>query len=192
MDRHSRLSERSRPMRLLLSLFLVALVAGCSSQKKAKYNPAEDTQWQTPAGYSPDPVVVLKPDETVANVTGCSSSQSPSEKDTVSYPPLVPGAGRAAMASEVQLGIQAGGVWTSHNLTHPCCTKAKVFVQRVMGQVNFIETIEGTPCGDGCMCGSQVQSAAGATPGRYYVTLRLEDPAGSTIVKQSNFVVENR
>jgi len=28
--------------------------------------------------------------------------------------------------------------------------KAKVYVQRVMGQVNFIETVEGTPCGAGC------------------------------------------
>jgi hypothetical protein len=126
----------------------------------------------------------------MAKVTGCSESTSPSEQDTVAFPPLVPGATRGASATEVQLGIQPGGVWVSHNLTHPCCTKAKVYVQRVMGQVNFLETVEGDACGAGCTCGSQVQAAAGAAPGRYKVMLRLEDAAGSTIVKQSEFVVE--
>ncbi|HTS79109.1 MAG TPA: hypothetical protein VMH40_00800 [Myxococcaceae bacterium] len=122
-------------------------------------------------------------------MTGCSESASPSEQDAATWPGLVPGS-RALSATEVQLGIQAAGVWVAHNLTHPCCTKAKIFVQRAPGQVNFFEVVEGKACGDGCMCSSQVKAAAGVAPGRYGVALRLEDTAGSTIVKQSQFVVE--
>jgi hypothetical protein len=188
MDRHPLLSESSRPMRLLLPVVLLAVA--CSSHKSAKYDPAADIAQQAAAGPALPPPPPLGPDQSVAKVSGCSDSASPSEQDTVSYPPLVPGGGQGSSATEVQLGIQPGGVWTSHNLTHPCCTKAKVFVQRVMGQVNFLETVEGSPCGQGCMCGSQVQAAAGVPPGRYFVTLRLEEASGSTIVKQSNFVVE--
>ena len=187
MDRHPLLSESSRPMRLLLPLFLLAVA--CSGHK-AKYVPGTEAEGQAAAGPTLPPPPPLGPDQSVANVSGCSDSASPSEQDTVAHPPLVPGAGRGSSASEVQLGIQPGGVWVSHNLTHPCCTRAKVYVQRVMGQVNFLETVEGSPCGAGCMCGSQVQAAAGVPPGRYNVSLRLEDASGSTIVKQTSFVVE--
>ena len=192
MDRHPLLSESSRPMRLLLPVLVLALA--CSSHKSAKsakYDPASETAGQhLPPAQGLPPPPPLGPDQSVAKVTGCSDSPSPSEQDTVAHPPLVPGGGRGSSATEVQLGIQPGGVWVSHNLTHPCCTKARVYVQRVMGQVNFLEAVEGDPCGAGCMCGSQVQAAAGVPPGRYSVTLRLEDPAGSTVVKQSEFVVE--
>ncbi|HZJ53273.1 MAG TPA: hypothetical protein VFD38_03980 [Myxococcaceae bacterium] len=175
-------------MRLLLPLLVLAMA--CSGHKKAKYDPAADTAaQQLPPSVLPPPPP-LGPDQSMAKVSGCSDSASPSEQDTVAYPPLVPGGGKRSAASEVQLGIQPGGVWVSHNLTHPCCTKAKIYVQRVMGQVNFLETVEGSPCGAGCMCGSQVQAAAGAPPGRYNVSLRIEDLAGSSIVKQSEFVVE--
>jgi len=188
MDRHSRLSETSRPMRLLLPVVMVALA--CSGQKGSKYDPGADTQQQVSSGLPLPAPPPLGPDQSMAKVSGCSDSASPSEQDAAAYPPLVPGGSRSSAASEVQLGIQPGGVWLSHNLTHPCCTKAKVYVQRVMGQVNFLETVEGTPCGGGCTCGSQVQAAAGVAPGRYNVALRLEDPSGSTIVKQTQFVVE--
>jgi hypothetical protein len=188
MDRHLLLSESPRPMRLLLPVVLVAVA--CSGHKAAKYDPAADTQQQPSAAPALPPPPALGPDQSVAKVSGCSDSASPSEQDAAAYPPLVPGSSRTSSASEVQLGIQPGGVWLSHNLTHPCCTKAKVYVQRVMGQVNFLETVEGTPCGAGCTCGSQVQAAAGVAPGRYNVALRLEDPSGSSIVKQTQFVVE--
>ena len=190
MDRHPLLSESSRRMRLLLPVFLV--VVGCSGGQKSakKYDPAADIPQEVSSGPPLPAPPPLGPDQSTAKVSGCSDSASPSEQDTVSNPPLVPGASRGSSASEVQLGLQPGGVWVSHNLTHPCCTKAKIYVQRVMGQVNFLETVEGTPCGAGCMCGSQVQAAAGVAPGRYNVALRLEDPSGSTIVKQSQFAVE--
>ena len=188
MDRHPLLSESFRPMRLLLPVVLLAVA--CSSQKSAKYDPAADSEQQVSSGPPLPAPPPLGPDQSTAKVSGCSDSASPSEGDTVAYPPLVPGGGRRASATEVQLGTQPGGVWVSHNLTHPCCTRAKVYVQRVMGQVNFIETVEGDSCGAGCMCGSQVQAAAGTPPGRYNVSLRLEDVGGSTIVKQSNFVIE--
>jgi len=189
MDRHLLPSESSRPMRLLLPVLLLAVA--CSGHKAAKYDPAADIP-QQPASAAPGlpPPPALGPDQSVAKVSGCSDSPSPSEQDAAAYPPLVPGGSKTSSASEVQLGIQPGGVWLSHNLTHACCTKAKVYVQRVMGQVNFLETVEGTPCGEGCTCGSQVQAAAGVAPGRYNVALRLEDPSGSTIVKQTQFVVE--
>ncbi len=188
MDRHLLLSESSRPMRLLLAVVMVALA--CSGQKAKKYDPAADIQQQVSSGPPLPAPPPLGPDQSTAKVSGCSDSASPSEQDAATYPPLVPGGSRSSAASEVQLGIQPGGVWLSHNLTHPCCTKAKVYVQRVMGQVNFLETVEGTPCGGGCTCGSQVQAAAGVAPGRYNVALRLEDPSGSTIVKQTQFLVE--
>jgi len=188
MDRHPLLSESPCSMRLLLPVVMVAL--SCSGQKAAKYDPAAEERQQAAAAPMLPPPPALGPDQSSAKVSGCSDSTSPSEQDAATYPPLVPGGSRSSAASEVQLGIQPGGVWLSHNLTHPCCTKAKVYVQRVMGQVNFIETVEGTPCGSGCTCGSQVQAAAGAAPGRYNVALRLEDPSGSTIVKQTQFVVE--
>ena len=188
MDRHLLLSESPRPMRLLLPVVLLAVA--CSGQKAAKYDPAADTQQQPSAAPALPPPPALGPDQSVAKVSGCSDSASPSEQDAAAYPPLVPGGSRTSSASEVQLGIQPGAVWLSHNLTHACCTKAKVYVQRVMGQVNFLETVEGSPCGEGCTCGSQVQAAAGVAPGRYNVALRLEDPSGSTIVKQTQFVVE--
>ena len=189
MDRHPSLSESSRPMRLLLPVLLLAVA--CSGGKSArKYDPAADIpQEATAAAPLPAPPA-LGPDQSMAKVSGCSDSAAPSEQDAAAYPPLVPGGSRSSAASEVQLGIQPGGVWVSHNLTHACCTKAKIYVQRVMGQVNFIETVEGTPCGEGCTCASQVQAAAGVAPGRYNVALRLEDLAGSTIVKQTQFVVE--
>ena len=190
MDRHPLLSESSRRMRLLLPVFLV--VVGCSGGQKSakKYDPAADIPQEVSSGPPLPAPPPLGPDQSTAKVSGCSDSASPSEQDTVSNPPLVPGASRGSSASEVQLGLQPGGVWVSHNLTHPCCTKAKIYVQRVMGQVNFLETVEGTPCGAGCMCGSQVQAAAGVAPGRYNVALRLKDPSGSTIVKQTPFLVE--
>ena len=189
MDRHPSLSESSRPMRLLLPVLLLAVA--CSGGKSArKYDPAADIP-QEATGAAPLPAPpALGPDQSMAKVSGCSDSATPSEQDTVSNPPLVPGASRGSSASEVQLGLQPGGVWVSHNLTHPCCTKAKIYVQRVMGQVNFLETVKGTPCGAGCMCGSQVQAAAGVAPGRYNVALRLEDASGSTIVKSTEFLVE--
>jgi hypothetical protein len=176
-------------MRLLLPVLLLAVA--CSGGKSArKYDPAADLpQEATAAAPLPAPPA-LGPDQSTAKVSGCSDSASPSEQDTVTNPPLVPGASRGSSATEVKLGLQPGGVWVSHNLTHPCCTKAKVYVQRVMGQVNFLETVEGTPCGTGCMCGSQVQAAAGVAPGRYNVALRLEDASGSTIVKSTEFLVE--
>jgi hypothetical protein len=125
----------------------------------------------------------------MARVSGCSQSPTPSEADAASFPPMLLGT-RAPSATEVQLGIQQAGVWVSNNLTHACCTKVRVHVQRVTGQVNFFESVEGTPCGDGCMCTSEVQAAAGVPPGRYNVSLRLEDAVGSSVLKQSNFVVE--
>jgi len=190
MDRHPLLSESSRRMRLLLPVFLV-VVACSGGQKSAKeYDPAADIPQEVSSGPPLPAPPPLGPDQSTAKVSGCSDSASPSEQDTVSNPPLVPGASRGSSASEVQLGLQPGGVWVSHNLTHPCCTKAKIYVQRVMGQVNFLETVEGTPCGAGCMCGSQVQAAAGVAPGRYNVALRLEDASGSTIVKSTEFLVE--
>ena len=175
-------------MRLLLSVLVLAL--GCSGHKSAKYNPAADSEQQqgpAPAGLPPPPQ--LGPDQSTAKVTGCSDSPSPSDQDAANYPPQVLGS-RAPSATEVQLGIQPAGVWVANNLTHPCCTKTKVYVQRAQGQVNFLELVEGTPCGQGCMCTSSVQAAAGVPPGRYNVALRVEDTAGSTVVKQSNFVIE--
>jgi hypothetical protein len=172
----------------LLSLFL--LVLACSTERPAaKYSPSADTAPQTvpPAPGLPAPPA-LGPDQSIAKVTGCSESASPSEQDAASYPPMVQGS-RAPSATEVKLGAQAGGVWVTHNLTHACCTKAKIYVQRVEGQVNFIEAVEGNACG-ACMCTSQVQAAVGVPPGRYAVALRLEDTAGSTVVKQTSFVVE--
>jgi len=173
-------------MRLLLPLCLLAVA--CSSQKAASTwkEEAQSRASQGPPLPAPPP---LGPDQSTAKVTGCSESESPSVQDAASWPPTVPG-GRRPSATEVKLGPQAAGVWVAHNLTHPCCTKAKVFVERLPGQVNFFETVEGTPCGEGCMCTSQVQAAAGVPPGRYGVALRLEDTAGSTIVKQSSFVIE--
>jgi hypothetical protein len=40
------------------------------------------------------------------------------------------------------------------------------------------------------MCTSEVQAAVGVPPGRYAVSLRLEDSVGSTVVKQTAFTVE--
>ena len=189
MDRHPLLSESPLRMRLLLPVILV-VVACSGGGKSKKYDPASDISQQVSSGPPLPAPPPLGPDQSMAKVSGCSDSASPSEQDAAAYPPLVPGGSRTSAASEVQLGIQPGGVWVSHNLTHPCCTKAKIYVQRVMGQVNFIETVEGSPCGEGCTCGSQVQAAAGVAPGRYNVALRIEDPSGSTIVKQSQFAVE--
>jgi len=190
MDRHPLLSESSRRMRLLLPVFLVVVACSGGQKSAKKYDPAGDIPQEVSSGPPLPAPPPLGPDQSTAKVSGCSDSASPSEQDTVSNPPLVPGASRGSSASEVQLGLQPGGVWVSHNLTHPCCTKAKIYVQRVMGQVNFLETVEGTPCGAGCMCGSQVQAAAGVAPGRYNVALRLEDASGSTIVKSTEFLVE--
>lgn len=190
MDRHLLLSESSRPMRLVLPVLLLAVACSGDQKSARKYDPAADIPQQGTATAPLPAPPPLGPDQSMAKVSGCSDSASPSEQDAAAYPPLVPGGSRTSSASEVQLGTQHGGVWVSHNLTHPCCTKAKIYVQRVMGQVNFIETVEGSPCGEGCTCGSQVQAAAGVAPGRYNVALRLEDPSGSTIVKQSQFVVE--
>lgn len=189
MDRHSLLSESSRRMRLFLPVLMVA-VACSGGQKSKKYDPAADIPQGGSSGAPLPAPPPLGPDQSTAKVSGCSDSASPSEQDTVTNPPLVPGASKGSSATEVKLGLQPGGVWVSHNLTHPCCTKAKVYVQRVMGQVNFLETVEGTPCGSGCMCGSQVQAAAGVAPGRYNVALRLEDASGSSIVKSTEFLVE--
>ena len=190
MDRHPLLSESSRRMRLLLPVILVVVACSGGQKSAKKYDPAADIPQEVSSGPPLPAPPPLGPDQSTAKVSGCSDSASPSEQDTVSNPPLVPGASRGSSASEVQLGLQPGGVWVSHNLTHPCCTKAKIYVQRVMGQVNFLETVEGTPCGAGCMCGSQVQAAAGVAPGRYNVALRLEDASGSTIVKSTEFLVE--
>ena len=190
MDRHPLLSESSRRMRRLLPVFLVVVACSGGQKSAKKYDPAADIPQEVSSGPPLPAPPPLGPDQSTAKVSGCSDSASPSEQDTVSNPPLVPGASRGSSASEVQLGLQPGGVWVSHNLTHPCCTKAKIYVQRVMGQVNFLETVEGTPCGAGCMCGSQVQAAAGVAPGRYNVALRLEDASGSTIVKSTEFLVE--
>jgi len=184
MDRHLLMSQSSLPMRVLLPLFLLAVA--CSSQKSTWKEEAQSRVSEGPPLPAPPP---LGPDQSTAAVTGCSESAAPSEQDAATWPALVPGS-RALSATEVQLGIQAAGVWVAHNLTHPCCTKAKIFVQRTPGQVNFFEVVEGKACGDGCMCSSQVKAAAGVAPGRYGVALRLEDTAGSTIVKQSQFVVE--
>lgn len=179
MDRHSH---------RLLPLLLIAVA--CSSHKSAGYVPgAEAGQQQLPPAPPLPPPPPLGPGQSVAKVGGCSQSPSPSEQDAASWPPMVQGS-RSPSATDVQLGMQPGGVWVSHNLTHACCTKAKIYVQRVVGQVNFIETVEGQPCGEGCMCTSEVQASVGVPPGRYAVSLRLEDPAGSTIVKQSAFTVE--
>jgi len=177
-------------MRLFLPVLMVAVACSGGQKSAKKYDPAADIPQ---AGSSGPPLPApppLGPDQSTAKVSGCSDSASPSEQDTVTNPPLVPGASKGSSATEVQMGLQPAGVWVSHNLTHPCCTKAKVYVQRVMGQVNFLETVEGTPCGTGCMCGSQVQAAAGVAPGRYIVALRLEDASGSTIVKSTEFLVE--
>ncbi len=188
MDRHSLMSESSHPMRRLIPLFVLAVA--CSSGKSAKYDPGADTAQQQlpPPPPLPRPPP-LGPDQSMAKVIGCSDSANPSEQDAVAFPPMVQGS-RAPSATEVQLGTQQAGVWVAHNLTHACCTKATIYVQRTQEQVNFFETVEGTPCGEGCMCTSQVQAALGVPPGRYGVALRLEDGAGSTIVKQSSFVVE--
>jgi len=172
-------------MRHLLPLVL--LLVACSSSKP-KYDPANDPASRvstSPPLPAPPP---LGPDQSEAKVTGCSESATPSERDAATWPPTVVGS-RAPSATEVKLGTQAGGVWVTHNLTHACCTKAKVYVERAVGQLNFFEAVEGTPCGS-CMCTSQVRAAAGVAPGRWGVALRLEDTAGSTIVQQSSFVVE--
>ena len=185
MDRHALLTESSRPMRLLIPLCVVAVA--CSSSKKSTWKEeAESRVSQGPPLPAPPP---LGPDQSTAKVTGCSDSQNPSEADAATFPPQVLGS-KAPSATEVQLGIQPAGVWVANNLTHPCCTKAKVFVQRAQGAVNFLELVEGTPCGEGCMCTSSVQAAAGVPPGRYNIALRVEDTAGSTVVKTSNFVIE--
>ena len=190
MDRHPLLSEDSRRMRVLVPVLMLAVACSGGQKSAKKYDPAADIPQQVSTGAPLPAPPPLGPDQSMAKVSGCSDSASPSEQDAAANPPLVPGGSKTSSASEVQLGIQPGGVWVSHNLTHACCTKAKVYVQRVMGQVNFIETVEGTACGEGCTCGSQVQAAAGVAPGRYNVALRLEDAAGSTIVKQTEFLVE--
>ncbi|HVP61954.1 MAG TPA: hypothetical protein VMT11_15425 [Myxococcaceae bacterium] len=174
-------------MRRLIPLCLLAVC--CSSQKSATYVPGAEAQQQLSSPPPLPPPPPLGPDQSMAKVTGCSDSANPSEQDAASFPPMVQGS-RAPSATEVQLGMQPAGVWVAHNLTHACCTKAKIYVLRTEGQVNFFETVEGKPCGDGCMCTSQVQAALGVPPGRYGVALRIEDGAGSTIVKQSSFVVE--
>ena len=189
MDRHPPLSQSFGHMRLILAVAVVGLA--CSSGKSSnKYNPAADIPGQSGSIGPPLPAPPpLGPDQSTARVTGCSDSANPSEQDTVTYPPLVPGSSRPS-ATEVKLGQQPAGVWVTHNLTHACCTKVKVYVQRLPGQVSFFETVEGNACGDGCACTSQVYAAAGVPPGRYDVNLRLEDSAGSSIVKQNQFVVE--
>lgn len=185
MDRHFLLTESS-PMRLLIPLCVLA-VACSSGQKKSTWK--EEAQSRVSEGPPLPAPPPLGPDQSTASVTGCSDSQNPSEADAATFPPQVLGS-RAPSATEVKLGTQPAGVWVNNNLTHPCCTKAKVFVQRAQGAVNFLELVEGTPCGEGCMCTSSVQAAAGVPPGRYNVALRVEDTAGSTVVKTSNFVIE--
>jgi hypothetical protein len=175
-------------MRRRLSFLLLAL-AGCSSEKPAVKPPPEAPVVQaqiTPAGLPPPPM--LGPGQSQARVSGCSESAQPSENDAATYPPMVQGS-RALSATEVQLGPQAAGVWVAHNLTHGCCQKARVYVQQLPGVVNFIEAMEGTACGS-CMCTSAVRAALGVPPGRYAVALQLQDSAGTTVVKQSTFVVE--
>lgn len=186
MDRHVVLTESSRPMRHLLPLLLVAVACSSGQKKSTWQEEAQSRVSQGPPLPAPPP---LGPDQSTAKVTGCSDSQSPSEADAATFPPQVLGS-KAPSATEVQLGTQPAGVWVNNNLTHPCCTKTKVFVQRSQGAVNFLEMVEGTPCGEGCMCTSSVQAAAGVPPGRYNVAVRVEDTAGSTIVKTSNFVIE--
>jgi hypothetical protein len=172
-----------------LSSFLLALAA-CSSGTPATRPPPPDApvvQAQvTPPGLPPPPL--LGPGQSQARVSGCSESPQPSEADAATYPPMVLGS-RAPSATEVQLGPQAAGVWVAHNLTHGCCQKARVYVQQLPGQVNFIEAMEGTACGS-CMCTSTVRAAVGVPPGRYNVALQLQDTAGTSIVKQQAFVVE--
>jgi len=177
----------NRHLPLVLPLLLV--VVACSSHKTAAVVPGAEAQQQLPPAPPLPPPPALGPDQSMAKVGGCSQSATPSEQDAASWPPMVQGS-RAPSATDVQLGMQQGGVWLSHNLTHACCTKAKIYVQRVAGQVNFVEAIEGQPCGDGCMCTSEVQAAVGVPPGRYAVSLRVEDSSGSTVVKQSAFTVE--
>ena len=170
--------------------FLLLALAGCSSERPATKPPPPDAPLVqaevTPPGLPPPPV--LGPGQSQARVSGCSESPQPSEADAATYPPLVQGS-HAPSATEVQLGPQAAGVWVAHNLTHGCCQKAQVYVQQLPGQVNFIEALEGTACGN-CMCTSAVRAALGVPPGRYNVALQLQDAAGTTVVKQQTFVVE--
>src|SRR5262245_22062837 len=128
MDRHPLLSESSRPMRVLFPVLLLAVACSGGQKSAKKYDPAADIPQPGAAAQPLPPPPALAPDQSTAKVSGCSDSASPSEQDTVAHPPLVPGAGNRPSASEVQLGIQPGGVWVSHNLTHPCCTKAKIYV----------------------------------------------------------------
>ena len=169
--------------------FLVLGLAACSSEKPAVKPPPEAPVVQAeviPPGLPPPPT--LGPGQSQARVSGCSESPQPSEADAATYPPMVQGS-RAPSATEVTLGPQAAGVWVAHNLTHGCCQKARVYVQQLPGVVNFIEALEGTQCGN-CMCTSAVRAALGVPPGRYHVALQLQDTAGTTIVKQQQFVVE--
>src|SRR5215813_8908828 len=100
MDRHPLLSQSFGPMRLILAVAVLGLA--CSSQKSAKYNPATDSPVQEGPVAQPLPAPPqLGPDQSMARVTGCSDSASPSEQDTVAYPPLVPGSRRPS-ATEVQ------------------------------------------------------------------------------------------
>ena len=170
-----------------LSSLLLAL-AGCASEPPPTPAPLPPVIQVpvTPPGLPPPPV--LGPGQSQARVTGCSESPQPSENDAATYPPMVLGS-RAPSATEVKLGPQAAGVWVMHNLTHACCTKARIYSQQLPGQVNFIEAMEGTACGT-CMCTSAVWAAVGVPPGRYNVALQLQDTAGTTIVKQQAFVVE--
>ena len=172
--------------RRLSSLLLV--LAGCASEPPPK-PPALPPVIQvpvTPPGLPPPPT--LPPGQSTARVTGCSESAQPSEADAATYPPMVLGT-RSPSATEVKLGPQPGNVWVMHNLTHPCCTKARVYSQSLPGQVNFIEAVEGTACGT-CMCTSAVWAAVGVAPGRYNVALQIQDTAGTTIVKQQQLVVD--
>lgn len=175
-------------MRRILPVLVI--LTACTSEKPAvKAPPPEPGVAQAPApalGLPPPPA--LGPGQSRAHVTGCSESAQPSEQDAAKYPPMVLGS-RAPSATEVQLGAQPGGVWVAHNLTHGCCQKARVYVQQLAGQVNFVEAVEGTACG-ACMCGSAVQAALGVPPGRYAVALQIQDEAGTTVVKQAFFSVE--
>lgn len=190
------LSEVVVRCQLIGAGLLCVALAGCASRDAAVVGeeaarPAAAPQAAPPPRPPAGPVGILggevvapRVGQSVTRASGCM------ERESVAEEPVT----RSAAPNEeeaVRVSVYGTGVLVTHVLPHNCCQRGDVVAQvdAEGGAVRVVQRLGGPLCR--CMCGSEVKTRVGLSPGAYAVSVWVEqEGSAARLVHEEQVVIE--